>query len=125
MPELGEAAKVAKTTARTIKIFHAIARPFPHRTLCYPIGMFCGDIRINLPNIVFSAVMVASLAGLLLVPPIPQDQSYHQFADQRSIFGSRISGTLSRIFLSSQSVPWGFGGFVTIRQLSSFSWAYS
>ena len=26
-------------------------------------------------------------AGLLLLPPIPQDQSYHQFADQRTIFG--------------------------------------
>jgi hypothetical protein len=24
---------------------------------------------------------------LLLLPPIPQDQSYHQFADQRTIFG--------------------------------------
>ena len=31
--------------------------------------------------------MSASLAGLLLLPPIPQDQSYHQFADQRAIFG--------------------------------------
>jgi len=31
-------------------------------------------------------VMSASLAGLLLLPPIPQDQSYHQFADQRAIF---------------------------------------
>ena len=31
--------------------------------------------------------MVASLAALLLLPPIPQDQSYHQFADQRTLFG--------------------------------------
>jgi len=31
--------------------------------------------------------MSASLAGLLLLPPIPQDQSYHQFADQRAILG--------------------------------------
>jgi hypothetical protein len=30
---------------------------------------------------------VASLAGLLLLPPIPQDQSYHQFADQRALLG--------------------------------------
>jgi hypothetical protein len=29
----------------------------------------------------------ASLAGLLLLPAIPQDQSYHQFADDRTIFG--------------------------------------
>ena len=42
---------------------------------------------MNLPIIVFSALTAASLAGLLLVPPIPQDQSYHQFADQRTIFG--------------------------------------
>ncbi|MBV8505698.1 MAG: ceramidase domain-containing protein, partial [Alphaproteobacteria bacterium] len=35
----------------------------------------------------FSALTAASLAALLLVPPIPQDQGYHQFADQRSIFG--------------------------------------
>jgi hypothetical protein len=31
--------------------------------------------------------MMASLAGLLQIPPIPQDQSYHEFADQRTLFG--------------------------------------
>jgi Ceramidase len=31
---------------------------------------------------------VASLAGLLLLPPIAQDQSYHQFADQRTLLGT-------------------------------------
>ena len=31
--------------------------------------------------------MAASLAGLLLLPPIPQDQSYHHFADQRMLLG--------------------------------------
>jgi hypothetical protein len=31
-------------------------------------------------------VTVASLAALLFVPPIPQDQAYHHFADQRLIF---------------------------------------
>src|SRR5215472_4894151 len=55
-------------------------------TLCYPISMFFAGMRKNL-LIVFSALMVVSLAALLLVPPIPQDQSYHQFADQRTIFG--------------------------------------
>jgi len=29
-----------------------------------------------------------SLVGLLFLPPIPQDQSYHAFADQRTIFGT-------------------------------------
>src|SRR5215813_5636255 len=33
------------------------------------------------------AVAAVSLAGLLLLPPIPQDQSYHHFADERTLFG--------------------------------------
>ena len=37
--------------------------------------------------LVLLGLMVASLAGLLLLPPIPQDQSYHQFADQRALLG--------------------------------------
>src|SRR5271169_385835 len=41
----------------------------------------------NLPVLVFIGLMVISLGGLLLLPPIPQDQSYHQFADQRTILG--------------------------------------
>jgi ceramidase len=55
-------------------------------SLCYPVSMTLGSVRINLPILVFSGLAAASLAGLLL-PPIPQDQSYHQFADQRSVFG--------------------------------------
>ena len=31
--------------------------------------------------------MAASLAALLLLPPITQDQSYHRFADPRAFFG--------------------------------------
>jgi len=49
--------------------------------------MFFAGMRKNLPVIVFSALTAVSLAALLLVSPIPQDQSYHQFADQRTIFG--------------------------------------
>jgi hypothetical protein len=41
----------------------------------------------DLPIVVLVGLMAASLGGLLLLPPIPQDQSYHQFADQRTIFG--------------------------------------
>jgi hypothetical protein len=29
-----------------------------------------------------------SVARLLLLPPIPQDQSYHEFADRRTLFGT-------------------------------------
>jgi hypothetical protein len=32
-------------------------------------------------------VMLASLLGLLLLPPIVQNQNYHDFADQRTLFG--------------------------------------
>jgi hypothetical protein len=35
----------------------------------------------------FLALTAASLVGLLLLPPISQDQSYHDFADQRTILG--------------------------------------
>jgi hypothetical protein len=41
----------------------------------------------DLPVVVLVGLMAASLGGLLLLSPIPQDQSYHQFADQRTIFG--------------------------------------
>ena len=43
--------------------------------------------RPNLPVLVFFGLMAVSLGGLLLLPPIPQDQNYHEFADQRTIFG--------------------------------------
>ncbi len=43
--------------------------------------------KFSLPVVVLVGLMSASLAGLLLLPPIPQHQSYHQFADQRAIFG--------------------------------------
>src|SRR5215468_7870367 len=43
--------------------------------------------RPNSPVLVFFGVMAISLAGLLLLPPILQDQNYHQFADQRTILG--------------------------------------
>jgi hypothetical protein len=39
------------------------------------------------PLLILFGLMVASLAGLLLLAPIPQDQAYHQFADRRTLFG--------------------------------------
>ena len=41
----------------------------------------------NRPLLILLGLMVVSLAGLLLLPPIPQDQSYHHFADQRTLLG--------------------------------------
>jgi len=37
--------------------------------------------------LVFLVLTAASLAGLLFLPPITQDQNYHDFADQRTILG--------------------------------------
>jgi hypothetical protein len=37
--------------------------------------------------IAFVCLMATSLAGLLLLPPIPQDQGYHNFADQHTLLG--------------------------------------
>jgi Ceramidase len=41
----------------------------------------------NLSLLVLLVVTVASFVGLLFIPPIHQDQSYHQFADQRALLG--------------------------------------
>lgn len=37
--------------------------------------------------LIFLCLMAASLAGLLLLSPILQDQGYHHFADQRTLLG--------------------------------------
>jgi hypothetical protein len=39
------------------------------------------------PLTLLSGLAAISLAALALVPPIPQSQVYHQFADQRMLFG--------------------------------------
>jgi len=56
--------------------------------LCYSVGMILSGARRNLPIFVLCGLMAASLAGLLLLlPAIPQDQSYHLFADCRAVAG--------------------------------------
>ena len=39
------------------------------------------------PVVVFFGLMTASLGELLLLPPMPQDRSYHLFADCRAVAG--------------------------------------
>src|SRR5688572_13596645 len=41
----------------------------------------------NRPVPTLYGLMVISLAGLMLLPPLLQDQGYHVFADQRTLFG--------------------------------------
>ena len=45
-----------------------------------------GTIRAR-PLIFLFGLAAVSLLALLLVPPIPQSQTYHSFADQRPLFG--------------------------------------
>src|SRR3990170_5032354 len=47
---------------------------------------FAATIRARPLGFLFGLAAV-SLLGLLLVPPIPQSQIYHGFADQRTLYG--------------------------------------
>src|SRR5688572_25139004 len=47
---------------------------------------FAGAIRSH-PLVFLFGLTAISLIGLVFAPPIPQPQSYHQFADQRTLFG--------------------------------------
>jgi Ceramidase len=50
-------------------------------------GVKISAAKRNLPVLVLLGAAIASFAALLLVPPIHQDQSYHQFADHRALLG--------------------------------------
>src|SRR3984957_13830722 len=49
--------------------------------------MTIGSIVRTRPIPVLYGLMIASLLALLPLPPLLQDQAYHQFADQRELFG--------------------------------------
>src|SRR5215472_8219618 len=46
-----------------------------------------GSAGRNRPLLALLGLTAVSLAGLLVVPSIPQDQAYHLFADQRDLLG--------------------------------------
>src|ERR1700676_4416471 len=50
-------------------------------------SMTIGGIVRDRPVPVLYGLMIVSLAALLPLPPLLQDQSYHQFVDQRELFG--------------------------------------
>src|SRR5882757_9254155 len=47
---------------------------------------FAGTIRAR-PLVFLFGLAAVSLLGLLLVPPVPQSQIYHGFADHQTIYG--------------------------------------
>src|SRR5215470_5032927 len=78
------------------------------------------NAKQNRPLLALLGLTAISLAGLLLVPPIPQDQSYHQFADQRILLGIPNFGTSFQIFPSSRSARWDCHNFIAIQPSYSF-----
>ena len=63
-----------------------------------------GAIRSH-PLVFLFGLAAVSLLALLLVPPIPQPQDYHQFADQRTLFGIpnfwNVASNLPFIFIGA------------------------
>jgi hypothetical protein len=53
--------------------------------LCYLAKTMLGSVKNSRPLLVFLVLMIASLVGLLLLPPIAQDQSYLEFARPTNI----------------------------------------
>ena len=56
--------------------------------LSLPPGLGQGIARLKHSRRVFALLilMLASLVGLILLPPMFQNQNYHDFADQRTLF---------------------------------------
>jgi hypothetical protein len=75
---------ISRTFASKTKL---LCLPNLYRSPWYRASMTFDGLKRNPAILVFCGLMAVSLAGLLLLPPIPQDQSYHQFADQRTILG--------------------------------------
>jgi len=51
------------------------------------IGAAQPRVVLSPPALMMGILAAVSLTALLLVPPISQDQDYHQFADQRTLLG--------------------------------------
>jgi hypothetical protein len=49
--------------------------------------MMLVEAKSNQPLWILGGLAAVSLLGLLLLPAIPQEQAYHLFADQRTLFG--------------------------------------
>jgi hypothetical protein len=49
--------------------------------------VIAAEAKSTQPLWILAGLTAASLLGLLLLPAIPQDQAYHLFADQRTLFG--------------------------------------
>ena len=82
--------------------------------------MTIGSLVRSRPIPVLYGLMFVSLIALLPLPPLLQNQDYHQFADQRELFGIPNFWNVSRICPSSRSVHLACCGFIAM-QLPSYS----
>jgi hypothetical protein len=71
-------------------------RPFGHnsplwRGIASPpvsrIGVTRSRTVLSAPALIMGVLAAVSVIALVLIPPISQDQDYHQFADQRTLLG--------------------------------------
>ena len=70
-------------------------------------------VTAGLASLVISAV--AAVAFLILAPPIPQDENYHLFADQRSIFG------IPNFWNVISNLPFSLVGVLGLRRFSDMT----
>ena len=66
--------------------------------------------KTNRRAIILAGLVAASLVALPLLPPIPQDQNYHQFADQRTLLG------VPNFWNVISNIPFIFIGAIGLRQ---------
>ena len=66
--------------------------------------------KTNRGVVIFVGLMAASLVALLLLPPISQDQDYHQFADKRTLLG------VPNFWNVVSNIPFIFVGALGLRQ---------
>jgi hypothetical protein len=72
--------------------------------------MMLSYAKTNRGVIVFVGLMAVSLLALPLLPPIPQDQGYHDFADQRTLLG------VPNFWNVVSNIPFIFIGALGLRQ---------
>ena len=72
--------------------------------------MILNYAKTNRRAITLVGLVAASLVALPLLPPIPQDQNYHQFADQRTLLG------VPNFWNVISNIPFIFIGAMGLRQ---------
>lgn len=64
-------------------------------------------------NMALIFISLLSIIGVFLMPPIPQELSYHQFADQQTLFG------IPHFFNTVSNIPYLIIGYLGLRLISS------